>query len=204
VKLVVGLGNPGPQYARTRHNVGFRVVARFAADHGIALDREAYRGIFGAGEARLEGHPSVRVGVLQPHTFMNRSGDAVAEAARALGLEAPGQLLVATDDVDLPFGRIRLRAKGGAGGQRGLGHIIERLGTQEFPRLRFGVGRPQGGWQTSDHVLDAFSDEEEEVLIERIARAADAITWSVCAGVPLAMNEFNRELPAEPGLRENP
>jgi PTH1 family peptidyl-tRNA hydrolase len=204
VKLVVGLGNPGPQYAHTRHNVGFRVVARFAADHGIALDREAYRGIFGAGEARLEGHASVPVSVLQPHTFMNRSGDAVAEAARALELEAPGQVLVAADDVDLPFGRIRLRAKGGAGGQRGLGHIIDCLGTQEFPRLRFGVGRPQEGWETSDHVLDAFSEAEERVLAKRVARAADALTWAVCAGVSLAMNQFNRDPDEAPDAPDNP
>ncbi len=200
--LVVGLGNPGPQYAATRHNIGFRVVAHFAADHGIALDREAHRGVFGSGEVRCEDQAVAPVAVLQPQTFMNLSGDAVADAARALGLERADQVLVVTDDVDLPFGRIRLRMKGGAGGQRGLAHIIERLGTKEFPRLRFGIGRPPEGWVTSDHVLDAFSADEEARLPSRIQHAAAALTKAVCSGVPIAMNAFNRDAPeeSEPGV----
>ena len=203
MQLIVGLGNPGAQYAATRHNIGFRVVARFAADHGIALDQEAHRGVFGSGEARLEGHDAAPVAVLQPHTFMNLCGDAVADAAQALGLERAEQVLVVTDDVDLPFGRIRLRTKGGAGGQRGMAHIIERLGTKEFPRLRFGIGRPPEGWVTSDHVLDAFSADEEAELPGRIEHAAAALAHAVCAGVPIAMNAFNRDV-SEPGEGANP
>ena len=128
----------------------------------------------------------------------------VAAAARGLALEEPSQVLVASDDVDLPFGRLRLRGQGGAGGQRGLADIIEHLGTKAFPRLRFGVGRPHEGGETSDHVLDAFSESDERALEARIARAAEAIACAVCVGVPIAMNEFNREAGGEDAAAENP
>lgn len=195
MKLIVGLGNPGPEYARTRHNVGFRVVARFASDHRIDLDREAYRGVFGRGHAQAHDATPVTVGVLQPHTFMNLSGDAVSEAAQELAIETPDQILVVSDDVDLPFGRIRLRSGGGPGGQRGLAHIIERLGTRAFPRLRFGIGRPPTDLATATHVLEEFSPAEESELGSHIARASEAVTHAVCHDLPSAMNRFNRDAP---------
>jgi len=138
VKLVVGLGNPGPRYADTRHNAGVRVLERFARDEGIALDERRYASRFGSG--RLAGAPGLGVALLAPETFMNRSGDAVAAAIAELGLgDVAGNLLVVLDDVDLPFGRLRLRAAGGAGGHRGLADVIERLARQDFARLRFGA-----------------------------------------------------------------
>ena len=186
---MVGLGNPGPRYANTRHNVGFRVVQRFAADHGISLDQEDFGGHFGRGRLRAE--TDVEVAVLLPLTFMNLSGDAVAEAVATLPVEQPGDLFLAFDDVDLPFGRLRIRKGGGAGGHNGLGNVIERLGRKDCPRLRFGVGRPQGGHETRDWVLEGFSREEERVLPERVGRAAEAIFVALTDGVDIAMNRFN-------------
>jgi PTH1 family peptidyl-tRNA hydrolase len=200
LKLVVGLGNPGRRYARSRHNAGFRVTSRFAADRGIELDREDFGGVFGRGPVSCgrDAEP-LDVAILQPLTFMNLSGDAVAEAVASLPIERPERdLLVVSDDVDLPFGRLRLRAAGGPGGQKGIAHIIERLGHPQFPRLRFGVGRPRPGMSTSDHVLEGFSREEELALPALVVRAAEAIGLALCEGVQGAMNLINRD-PNAPG-----
>jgi PTH1 family peptidyl-tRNA hydrolase len=204
-KLVVGLGNPGPRHAPSRHNAGFRVARRFAERLGIALVEDAFQGRFGRGRLRCGGAgPTLDVAVLLPSTWMNRSGDAVAEATRALDLEPSRDLLLVSDDVDLPFGRIRLRPGGGAGGQRGLAHVIDRLATREIPRLRFGVGRPPEGAATSDHVLEPFSPSEEAALPAILDRAADAIERALCDGVAAAMNAFNADPPpgAEPAASE--
>jgi PTH1 family peptidyl-tRNA hydrolase len=187
VKLVVGLGNPGPRYTPTRHNVGFRVVDQLAARSGIALDEERFRGRFGRG--RLDGQ---EVGLLEPLTWMNLSGDAVVEALAGLPDVAPrDDLLIVLDDVDLPFGRLRLRPGGGGGGHRGLDHVIERLGSRDLPRLRFGVGRPEEGGDTRYWVLTPFSPEEERVLEEHLARAADAVETALSQGLAAAMNRYN-------------
>jgi PTH1 family peptidyl-tRNA hydrolase len=187
VKLVVGLGNPGPRYAATRHNVGFRVVDRLAARGGIRLDRERFGGRFGRGA--LAGHD---VALLEPLTWMNLSGDAVAEAVAELPVGAPqDDLLIVLDDVDLPFGRLRLRPGGGAGGHRGLEHVIECLRTRELPRLRFGIGRPEGDGDTRDWVLAPFSPEEERALDEHLPRAAEAIEVALSLGLAAAMNRYN-------------
>jgi len=197
LKLVVGLGNPGPRYARTRHNVGWRVAERFAAAHGLRLDREVHGGRFGRGPVRC-GERVLDVGVLEPLEFMNRSGDAVAEALADLPVEDPSaDLLVCFDDVDLPFGRLRLRPVGGAGGHRGLAHVIERLGRSDFPRLRFGVGRALDATDTADWVLQAFAPEEEALLPALLTRAAEATTAALCEGIAAAMNAWNRD-PAPP------
>jgi PTH1 family peptidyl-tRNA hydrolase len=193
VKLVVGLGNPGPRYADTRHNVGVRVLERFASDHGLALGAHRFGSRFGSGWLAGEG-PRVAVALLAPETFMNRSGEAVAEAVAGLGVADVAQdLLVVLDDVDLPFGRLRLRPSGGAGGHRGLGDVIERLARRDFARLRFGVGRPPADRETVDHVLDRFSEVERALLPERIERAARALAAALRTGVAAAMNEFNGE-----------
>jgi PTH1 family peptidyl-tRNA hydrolase len=188
---VVGLGNPGPRHARTRHNVGFRVAERFAADHAIALTGEAFGGRFGTGEIAGAGR-GVPVAVLEPLVFMNRSGEAVAEAVADLPVPDPAHdLLVVLDDVDLPFGRLRLRRAGGSGGHRGLADVIERLARDDFARLRFGVGRPTGGRDTRYHVLEDFSVEEERALLELVARAANAVTLALTAGIAAAMDRYN-------------
>jgi PTH1 family peptidyl-tRNA hydrolase len=193
VKLVVGLGNPGPRYADTRHNAGVRVLERFARDHGLALDARRFGSRFGSGWLAGEG-PPLEVALLAPETFMNRSGQAVADAVGSLGLaDVAGDLLVVLDDVDLPFGRLRLRPAGGAGGHRGLADVIECLARRDFARLRFGVGRPAADQETADHVLEAFTASEQAVLPERIARAARAVEAALRQGVAAAMNEFNRD-----------
>ena len=191
--LVVGLGNPGSRYAETRHNVGFRVVERFARGFGIALDEEAYGGRFGRGPVAVGDGPPLDVALLLPETFMNLSGDAVCAALDALGIDDPSSLLVVFDDVDLPFARLRVRRGGGPGGHRGMAHIIERLGRDDFPRLRFGVGRPEGAIDTSDWVLSGFSPEEARSLDGHLARAAEALEACLMFGVGTAMNRFNRD-----------
>jgi PTH1 family peptidyl-tRNA hydrolase len=201
VKLVVGLGNPGPRYSKTRHNAGFRIAECFAARHAIALDAERFGGLFGRGRVALPGGAPVDVGVLEPQEFMNRSGDAVALALSKLPVEDPARdLLVAFDDVDLPFGRLRLRAGGGAGGHKGLAHLIERLGRDDLPRLRFGIGRPLTPIDVTSWVLERFTPEQEQALPGLIASAADAIDAWLGQGLEAAMNRFNRAA----GPSENP
>ena len=194
MKLVVGLGNPGRRYLSTRHNVGFRAAERFAGRCGIVLDSQRFEGRFGRGRMLVADGESLAVGVLEPQTFMNLSGNSVAEAVRSLpALEPSRDLLVISDDVDLPFGRLRLRPSGGAAGHKGLAHILERLGTQEIPRLRFGVGRPDVPMETADWVLRPFSDEEEAQLDERLDEAASSIELALAQGVAVAMNRFNHD-----------
>ncbi len=187
MRLVVGLGNPGREYADTRHNVGFRVVERFAARHGVRLDERRFRGRFGAGRAHGQD-----VAVLEPLTYMNLSGRSVLEAVRAFALEDLARdLLVVLDDVDLPFGRLRVRAGGGAGGHKGLADVIARLRRNDFPRLRFGVGRPTSGEETADYVLAPFDPEELATLDARLEEAANALDALLAEGVEAAMNRFN-------------
>lgn len=198
MKLVVGLGNPGRRYEATRHSVGFRIVERFAARWGIELGERRYAGRFGRGALQgAEGEP-LEVALLEPHTFMNRSGAAVDEALEGLGIEDPAaDLLVVLDDVDLPFGRLRVRPSGGAGGHRGLGDVIEALGRSDFPRLRFGVGRPPALLETAEWVLEPFSEEEAAQLAERFEAASEALGAALLEGVVAAMNRFNRDAAAE-------
>lgn len=191
MKLVVGLGNPGRRYATTRHNAGFRIVERFATRHRIELSSARFRGRFGRGRAL-----GLDVGILCPETFMNLSGQSVAEALRFLPVEDPARdLLVALDDVDLPFGRLRLRRAGGSGGHKGLQDAIEQLGTRDLPRLRFGVGRPEAGARadTVDYVLEPFSKQEEAALPALIDAASDAIEACLVDGIDAAMNRHNRD-----------
>ena len=198
MKLVVGLGNPGLRYAGTRHNAGFLVTGRFAADRRIALLEERFYGRFGSGFVSGGGAGRLEVGVLQPATYMNCSGASVAEAVAELPVEDPRQdLLIVLDDMDLPFGRLRLRPAGGAGGHRGLSDILERLGSREVPRLRFGVGRPEEDAGAVEHVLQRFSPDEERSLPGQIERAAQAVAAALFEGVTPAMNVYNRDPASE-------
>lgn len=185
----MGLGNPGPEYENTRHNVGFRVVERFAARRRIELvpDKRLH-GRFGAG--RFAGAP---LGVLAPLTFMNRSGRAVAATIATHPLDPATDLLVVYDDLDLPFGRLRLRSGGGAGGHNGIGDIQEQLERSDFPRLRFGIGRPPAGIEVIDYVLAPFAPEEAASLGDHVDRAVDAIEAVLEHGIGTAMNRFNRD-----------
>ena len=184
MKLIIGLGNPGPRYRGTRHNIGFEVVDRVATRLGIDLDREKYRGL--TAEIQRGGD---KVALLKPMTFMNLSGESVAMAARNR-VTAPDDLLVLYDEADLPVGRIRLRKDGGAGGHNGMKSIIERLGTQAFPRLRIGVGKDAG--ELAEHVLSKFKPDERPVVDEAVERAADAVMVWLDDGIDKAMNLFNK------------
>jgi PTH1 family peptidyl-tRNA hydrolase len=197
MKIVVGLGNPGPRYAATRHNIGARIVERFATDCGFALSEHRFASRFGLGKtpSNTGGQPdgpSSDVALLVPETYMNRSGVAVAEVLSGLPVdEIPEDLLIVVDDLDLPFGRLRIRPRGSSAGHRGLEDIAQRIGTTDFPRLRFGIGRPGGEINTVDWVLDAFSEEEEAALRERIAQAAEAVGSILVDGVVASMNRYN-------------
>jgi PTH1 family peptidyl-tRNA hydrolase len=196
VKLIVGLGNPGRRYERSRHNAGFRVLDALAERARAEPAQRRFAGRYA--ECALAGE---RVGLLAPETFMNRSGEAVAEALAALPLADPAaDLLVVLDDADLPFGRLRLRARGSSGGHRGLGDVLERLGTEAVPRLRFGIGRPAEPRDTVDFVLDDFSGEEEALLRHALPRAADAVACFAREGIAAAMNRFNGPWPDGAGL----
>ncbi|MGH7819037.1 MAG: aminoacyl-tRNA hydrolase [Candidatus Binatia bacterium] len=185
MKLVAGLGNPGSSYARTRHNVGFWVLDRLAERHGLRFSAREYRSQAARGAIGGE-----RVVLLKPQTYMNNSGEAVGRARRDLGLEPP-EILVIYDEVDLPLGRLRVRAEGGAGGHRGVESVVEALGGKNFPRIRIGVGRPGGGPVHADYVLDKPSREELDVLRDAVDRAADAAEVWLADGIQEAMNRFN-------------
>lgn len=193
MKLIVGLGNPGSRYRGTRHNVGFQLVDRLASRLGIALEQSRFDGRFGSGRLR-----EIEVGLLQPQTFMNHSGGAVAAALGALPVDQVStDLLVVYDDADLPLGRLRLRAQGGDGGHLGLRDVIARVGTRELPRLRFGIGRPPDFLDTVNHVLQEFSASERGVLDRALGRATAAVEVFVAEGVVAAMDRFNAPVVAE-------
>ncbi len=188
MKLIVGLGNPGERYARTRHNVGACLVEALAAELAAPLAEERFFGRFAS--ARVGG---VDLGLLVPETWMNASGAAVAAALETLPVEDVSRdLIVALDDVDLPLGRLRLRARGSDGGHRGLRDVLAVLERDDVPRLRFGVGRgTEPGRDTRDFVLDAFSAEELAVLPALISRAGEALRSFAADGIGQAMNRFN-------------
>ncbi len=184
--LIVGLGNPGSEYAKTRHNAGFLVTDRLAERWRAAWSLEKK---FQARVARAE-RAGQRALLCQPQTFMNSSGEAVGEVMRFFGLPA-GRLLVIVDDADLPLGELRMRPGGGTGGHHGLESIESHLGTKEFARLRVGIGRQNAARQIVGHVLGKFSSTEAAVLDKvLVAAAAQAETW-MDSGIQKAMNLFN-------------
>ena len=183
--LVVGLGNPGQEYAGNRHNVGFDVVTELAARAKAPPLREK----FGAeiGEVTIRGE---RVLLCKPMEFMNVSGQAVARVAKFWKV-APASIVVVHDDLDLPFGRLKLGAGGGHGGQNGVRSVIADLGSADFVRVRFGIGRPAPGGDAANHVLADFSRAEQKELPDLRANAADAVEEILANGLPAAMNRFN-------------
>ncbi|HOB73625.1 MAG TPA: aminoacyl-tRNA hydrolase [Phycisphaerae bacterium] len=185
MKLVVGLGNPGGKYASTRHNVGFRVVDELARRHGIDVSRTGFSGLTGKGSIGGES-----VLLLKPGTFMNLSGRSVREAMTFYKLELP-DLLVISDDMALPLGRLRLRKSGSAGGHNGLSSVIAELGDDGFGRLRIGIEQVSGARMVG-HVLSPFTPQEEEVIGPAVARAADAVECWLADGMDTAMNRFNK------------
>lgn len=186
MKLVLGLGNPGKEYQRTRHNLGFLVVDRVASEKKIAITKKKYRSLVGDWQEGGE-----KILLVKPQTFMNRSGDAVRDLIRYLPVELKN-LVVIHDDLDLPFGRIRIRDRGGAAGHRGVLSILAALGGEEFLRVRVGIGRPPPGVDPTDYVLRGFNPEEAALLEAVVSRAADAVQCLLAEGFHRAMGKFNR------------
>ncbi len=185
MKLVVGLGNPGRRYEGTRHNVGFAVLAELARRHAAGRPKSKFRAE--VVEADLGGQPAL---LLSPVTYMNQSGISV-QRARDFYKLSEEDLLVICDDLNLPLAKLRFRARGSSGGQKGLADIIRRLGTEEFCRLRIGIGPPPEGWDATDYVLARFAGEEIPEIESATARAADAVAVWAREGVQHCMNQFN-------------
>ena len=185
VRLVVGLGNPGNTYKRTRHNVGFMVLDQIAEDFSIALVKQKFDTVFGRGSV-----DGVEVVLAKPMAFMNRSGPQVQKITRYYRILSE-DMLVVHDDIDLAFGRIKIKEKGGDGGHKGVRSIIDAFGGGGFTRLRIGVGRPEVGISAADHVLGKFSLKEKKVLHRIITEARDAVGTILCKGAKEGMDRFN-------------
>jgi len=185
MKLVVGLGNPGRRYERTRHNVGFAVLKELARQFAHDPVKAKFHGetvevMFGGQKALL----------LSPLTYMNRSGVSV-QAAKSFYKIPDEDLLVLCDDLSLPLAKLRVRVKGSSGGQKGLEDIVRRLGTENFPRLRIGIGEPPEGWDWADYVLSKFTEEDVPQIAQAVRTAAEAVVVWACEGVEVCMNRYN-------------
>ena len=183
MKVIVGLGNPGRKYSDTRHNIGFRVLEEIARRSSVEKEESRFDAIIG--HIRIGGE---KVFLVKPLTYMNLSGKAVQPLMRWFKLDL-SDLIVIYDDMDLPPGTLRLRAQGGSGGHKGMASIIERLGSQEFARIRIGIGRPDN--EAIDWVLGKFSPTEQKLMEEVIGQAAAAVECWVKQGIERAMNEYN-------------
>ena len=187
MKVVVGLGNPGRKYEGTRHNVGFRVAAELARRHGSGTPRSKFQGEVVEGSCDQN-----KLLLLCPSTYMNRSGASVLAVRDFYKLELK-DVLVVCDDFNLPLAKLRVRCKGSSGGQKGLDDVIRRLGSNELPRLRIGVGHPPDQWEVADYVLSKFTNEERDGIDEAIKRAADAAECWIREGIDPCMNQYNAD-----------
>lgn len=183
--LIVGLGNPGPRYENTRHNIGFKTVERLAGKHGLSFGKIEHKAQVTSG--MIAGQ---RVLLAKPQTFMNVSGDSVGPIANFYKIP-PERILVTADDLDIPLGTLRIRQEGSSGGQNGLKHILQRLGTQEVARVRLGIGRPPGRMDPADYVLSQFKGDDEILAAEVMDRAVLAIELWLTDGIGLAMSRYN-------------
>jgi PTH1 family peptidyl-tRNA hydrolase len=187
MRLIVGLGNPGEQYRLSRHNIGWLVLDQFSKKSRISLNKIRFKSHYGEGGVSGE-----RVVLLKPLIYMNRSGEAVGMARRSLTLDMKDVIIV-HDDLDMDFGRIRFKIKGGDGGHKGIRSAMDDLETDAFARLKFGIGRPASDLEASDYVLDEFTAEERDALQPRIDRAVDGLMTWVIRGMTVTMNRFNVE-----------
>lgn len=185
-RLVVGLGNPGRKYMRTRHNIGFMLIERLSEKFGIPLDLTKFKCRFGQGIYR-----GTRLFLAQPMDFMNRSGPPVFQLARYFNVSLDNALII-HDDVDIDVGRIKIKAKGGHGGHNGIKSIIDAFGSDSFPRIRIGIGRPEAPVDVTDYVLGKFTPDELRKYEPVLENAEDAVETVLDKGTTVAMNQFNR------------
>jgi len=185
LRLIAGLGNPGPAYENTRHNAGFMPINKLADDFGIAVDKKKYDTSFGRGSIE-----NVDVVLATPMAFMNRSGPPLQQLAHFFKIPSE-DLIVVHDDIDLAFGRLKIKEKGGHGGHKGIRSLMDAFGGGNFVRLRIGVGRSQAGNNVSDHVLGTFAKSDAKRVDEIITRARDAVVTILSKGTKFGMNTFN-------------
>lgn len=187
MKLIVGLGNPGKQYENTRHNIGFKVIDELAERWNAPLNQMKFNGMY-ATVHRPEG----KVLLLKPLTYMNLSGESVRPVMDYFDIDQE-DIVILYDDLDLPPGQLRLRQKGSAGGHNGMKSLIQHLGTQEFNRIRIGIGRPSGGMKVPDYVLSNFNTDESAIIRESILKSADACEAWLKQTFLSVMNDFNSQ-----------
>lgn len=187
MKIVFGLGNPGIRYRKTRHNIGFQIVDRLAEKYHIRISSKRFKSLYGKGKINEE-----EVILAKPMTYMNRSGESVREALDFFHL-SPEDLIIVHDDLDLPFGRLRFKQKGGDGGHQGVRSIIESLNQNNFLRLKVGIGRPPEKVDPSEYVLSPFDQIEQSKLGEVISRVAESIEVLIGEGLDKAMNKFQKK-----------
>lgn len=187
--IIVGLGNPGRQYAHTRHNVGYDTIDVLAKKYHIDVESCRFQAVCGKGV--IEGQ---RVILAKPVTFMNLSGQSVRELVNFYKIDEKAQLIVIYDDISLPPGQLRIREKGSAGGHNGIKNIIAHLGGQEFLRIKVGIGEKPPGYDLADYVLSHFAKDERRLLEDALERAADAAVKLMTDGTEAAMNEYNRKV----------
>lgn len=187
--IIAGLGNPERKYDGTRHNVGFATIDILAKEYGIELTEKKFKAIYGKGKIGEE-----KVILAKPLTYMNLSGESIGQMAEYFKIDPVTDLIILSDDIDQEIGNIRIRPKGSAGGHNGLKNIILHLGTDEFRRVRIGVGRKPAGMDLADHVLSHFSAAQQKEIDESMAAAADAVKVIIEQGTDAAMNLFNGKM----------
>lgn len=186
--LIAGLGNPDKKYEKTRHNIGFDTVDALAEKYNISITEKKHKALCGSGV--IEG---VKVILAKPQTYMNLSGESIAEIVNFYKLDPESEMLIIFDDISLAPGNIRVRKKGSAGGHNGIKSIISSVGTSNFMRIKVGVGEKPQGWDLADHVLGRFSSGDRKLVDEAIEFAADAVEKIITDGPDAAMNEYNRK-----------
>ncbi|MCR5792459.1 MAG: aminoacyl-tRNA hydrolase [Lachnospiraceae bacterium] len=186
--IIAGLGNPTREYAATRHNIGFDVITGISDRYNIPLQTRKHKAICGSGV--IEGQ---KVILAQPQTYMNLSGESIRELVDFYKISVEDELIIIYDDISLDVGQLRIRKKGSAGGHNGIKNIIQHLGTQEFCRIRVGVGNKPEGWDLADYVLGRFKGEEQELIRDAISDAVDACKVIMTENVDAAMNQFNKK-----------
>ena len=186
--IIAGLGNPTREYEGTRHNVGFDVIDRLAARYNIDVDVKKHRALIGKG--MIAGQ---KVILAKPQTYMNLSGESIRSILDYYKVDPETELIVIYDDISLEPGKIRIRKKGSAGGHNGIKNIIAQLGTQNFQRVKVGVGEKPKGWDLADYVLGHFTDEDWKTMDERLETAGEIIKSFCLAGIDITMNQFNKK-----------